>query len=375
MSVLEAAICMAGKTKDAEKRFKPEVLQAASSRYRNGIGLQEMILEAAIANGWHGRSFRHAPKECLRAAMQRPDSLEAGFTALSLPGIMSNVANKFLLEGYETVEDTWQQVSSTAPVSDFKERTSYRLAVDGKFEKVGPGGRLKHGSLSEESFTNKAETFGKMFGITRQDIINDDLGAMTAVPRQIGRGAALELNSVFWTEFLADNDTFYTTDRGNYFEGGTSVLSIASLTEGELLFLNQVDPNGEPMAIAPSLLLVPNALNVTASQLANDTEVRDNTTSKVYTTSNPHAGKFSVVRSSYLSNSTITGNSTTAWYLMASPSDIPVIEVVFLNGQQSPTVEEADADFSTLGIEMRGYFDFGVAKQDYRGAVKSKGAA
>ena len=76
----------------------------------------------------------------------------------------------------------------------------------------------------------------------------------------------------------------------------------------------------------------------------------------------------------YLSNSSYTGHSATAWYLCADPESVPVIEVVFLNGVEQPTVESAEADFSTLGILFRGYFDFGVAKQDHRGGVKSAGA-
>ena len=81
------------------------------------------------------------------------------------------------------------------------------------------------------------------------------------------------------------------------------------------------------------------------------------------------------MRSSYLSNAQYTGNSGKAWYLLADPNDMPVIEVAFLNGQQMPTVESADADFNTLGIQMRGYHDFGVAKQEPRGGVKMKGEA
>ena len=45
------------------------------------------------------------------------------------------------------------------------------------------------------------------------------------------------------------------------------------------------------------------------------------------------------------------------------------------DGKETPTVEQADANFATLGIEMRGYHDFGVAKQDYRGGCKMKGEA
>jgi hypothetical protein len=79
--------------------------------------------------------------------------------------------------------------------------------------------------------------------------------------------------------------------------------------------------------------------------------------------------------SRYLSNSYYTGASSKAWYLLADPNDLPVIEVAFLNGQESPTIETADADFSVLGIQMRGFHDFGVSLQDPRGGCKSKGEA
>ena len=373
--VIEAALCISGKHKHTEKEFKPEILQAAHSAYRGRLGLQDVFIEAARANGWTGHSFKQAPKDCFRAAMG--GAIEAGFTTISLPGILSNTANKFLLEGWMGVEDTWRQVSSTGSVSDFKAITSYRMGIDAKFEKVGPGGNIPHGELSEESYTNQAETYGKMYVITRQMLINDDLGALTKIPQGLGRGAALELNTVFWTEFMADAATFFPTDAslGNYMEGAATALSVASLTQGELLFLNQTDPDGEPLGVEPQILLVPNALNVTAASLMNDTEYRDTTASTKFTTGNPHRGKFTPVRSSYLSNSTITGYSTTAWYLLANPSDVSMIEVVFLNGQQTPTIEDADADFNTLGVQMRGYFDFGVNKQEYRAAIKSKGAA
>ena len=68
--------------------------------------------------------------------------------------------------------------------------------------------------------------------------------------------------------------------------------------------------------------------------------------------------------SRYLGNTKYTGNSQKAWYLLSDPNDLPVIEVAFLNGQESPTIESAEADFKYLGIQMRGYHDFGVALQD-----------
>ena len=77
--------------------------------------------------------------------------------------------------------------------------------------------------------------------------------------------------------------------------------------------------------------------------------------------------------SASLSAGIFTGNSSKAWYLLADPNRLPVIEVASINGQESPTIETAEADFNVLGIQMRGYHDFGVNLQDPRGGCKSKG--
>jgi len=142
-------------------------------------------------------------------------------------------------------------------------------------------------------------------------------------------------------------------------------------------FRKQTDSDSKPLSATPKFLLVPPEEEVTADELFVST---NNNTGGAATTDkvpnrNTFAGKYEPLVSAYLSNSAMSGYSTTAWYLLADPMDIPVIEVAFLNGNQSPIVESADVDFSTLGTQMRGYFDFGVTKQDYRGGVKSKGAA
>jgi hypothetical protein len=79
--------------------------------------------------------------------------------------------------------------------------------------------------------------------------------------------------------------------------------------------------------------------------------------------------------SRYLANTHYTGASAKAWYLLADPNDLPVIEVAFLNGQEAPTIETAEADFNVLGIQMRGFHDFGCSLQDPKGGVRSKGEA
>lgn len=371
VTVLEAACLVTAKLGRVEEMFEPQTLDLAARRFRGGIGLQELLLEAAWANGYTGRNFRDS-REVLRFAFGR--SVEAGFSTIDIGGILANVANKFLLDGFFSVERTWRNICAVRNVSDFKTVTSYRLVGKDQYEAVAPGGELKHGSLGEEKYENRADTYGLMLSIDRRDIINDDLGAITTVPRKLGRGSGLKINDVFWTIFMA-NSAFFTAGRNNYLTGAATVLGIDGLTSGEVAFMDQVDSDGKPIGIMPAILLVPTALSAIGSQLFKSLELRDNTASVKYPITNPHQGKFRVEVSRYLGNSKYTGYSSKAWYLLAEPTDLPVIEIAFLNGQEAPTIETADADFNVLGVQMRGYHDFGVALQDYRGGVKAKGEA
>ncbi len=367
--VLEAACMLTAGLDEPEKHCQEQALDLAAKRFRGGIGLQELLLEAAWANGYTGRNFRDS-RNVLKFAFN--PGIEAGLSTIDIGGILSNVANKFLLEGFFSVERTWRNITAVRNVSDFKTVTSYRLIGKDQYEIVAPGGELKHGTLGEEQYTNKADTYGLLLSIDRRDIINDDLGAITTVPRKLGRGSGLKINDVFWTIFLANTDFFQVANK-NFLSGADTVLGIDGLTKAEVAFMDQVDGDGKPIGIMPLIMLVPTALSAIGTQLFKSMELRDTTASTKYPVSNPHQGKFRVEVSRYLSNASYTGNSAKAWYLLADPTDLPVIEVAFLNGQESPTIETAEADFNVLGIQMRGYHDFGVNLQDPRGGVKAKG--
>jgi phage major head subunit gpT-like protein len=237
---------------------------------------------------------------------------------------------------------------------------------------VPPGGEIKHGTLSEQAYHNKADTHALMLGITRQDIINDDLGAITAVPRMLGRGSGLKLNDVFWATFL-DHAAFFTAGNKNLLTGADTALTIDGLTKAETAFLDQVGPDEKPLGVMAGFILAPTGLGVKADTIFKSPEVRDTSASTKYPVSNPHQGKYQAKVSAYLKNPTYDGASDKAWYLLADPRDLAVIEVAFLNGQESPTIDTSDADFNTLGIQMRGYHDWGVSLQEPRGGVKSAG--
>lgn len=215
-----------------------------------------------------------------------------------------------------------------------------------------------------------------MIAITRTDIINDDLGALSDVPRMLGRMAALKVEDAFFTMLLSNPSTFFGSGNNNYIEGSGTTLQISQLDALTRKFRDQTDPDGKPVLLVPKFLLVPTALDATARQLIASTELMGSTTADTLKPSgNPFANTLTVLSSPYLGNSSYTGYSATAWYLVAEPTDIAAFGIGYLNGVTTPTIESAEADFNTLGVQMRCYFDFGVGTEDYRAAAKSKGAA
>ncbi|MDH4201402.1 MAG: Mu-like prophage major head subunit gpT family protein [Phycisphaerae bacterium] len=359
--VFEAVALMSSGLGNArlEAMYDAPILEAADKL--RGIGIQEFC-EKIVGN------------QLPRFRRDASGWLQAAFSTTSLPGILSNIANKMLLEGYNYIEDAWRQICKIASVNDFKEHTRYRMTGAFKFEPVGADGELKHGKLDEMKFGQKADTHGIMFALTRQMIINDDMGAFTDIPRQIGMGAAEAIADAVWGLLLSNPNNFFSAGNKNYAEGVDTALSIDALTAAEILFGEQTKPNGRPLGISPRILLVPIALKVIATSLMKSLELNETTTAnKGKPKSNPHVGKFDVVSSSFLSNASFSGASAKAWYLFADPNRLPALEVAFLNGVDRPTVEKTDADFNTLGIQFRGYIDFGVREQDHRGGAKFKG--
>ena len=367
--VLEVVALRAGNKLTAshiENRYDDKTLSAADATGYRGMRLQEYI---NIACGGGLPRFASNNEAWLRAA----------FSTLSLPGILSNVANKSLLEGYNYSEAEWQKIAKVASVNDFKQHTRYRLTDDFTYQPLTPAGEIQHGETDEQQFTQQIDTKAIMYSIDRQTIINDDLSALSAIPFRIGMGAGDAINDLVWTLLLSnptgtDTFDFFSTDHNNLQTGADSALAILGLTNATTEFKTQTKPNGRPLGGDARYLLVSPELDITASQLMTDVMVNETTTAnKPKPANNPHRGRYEVVTSQYLSNASYTGYSATAWYLFADPNRLPALEVAFLNGQQSPTVESAQADFNKLGIQMRGYIDVGAKEQDFRGAQKNAG--
>jgi len=367
---------MTGMLGNAEKQFSDQELQAAHDRFPHGIGLNQLILLGAEANGYKSRYSSQVTLEAQRAAfgMLGPQKIHAtAFSTVSIPNVLAATANKFLREGWDAVDMTPLAISAVRPVRDFKQITTVSLTGHLQFEQLGASGEIKHGEVSDLTYTNQADTYAKMLAVTRKDIINDDLGALTAVPRRLGRGGALKLNDIFWTEFL-DNSAFFVAGNSNV-NTGVADMTVGGLEATEVIFLNQTDPDSKPLGVQPQILLVPTALKAAAMALMASERIIDGSSTTRQGDANIYRGRFRVESSPYMSNSSYTGYSAAAWYMLASPSEMPVIEIVALNGNVMPVVETADADFNVLGVQMRGYSDVGVNLQEYRGGVRADGGS
>ena len=355
------------------KTTSQKSLEAADKLYHGHLGLQDLIIEAAAANGntLHTHSLNSGNWSDACAAAIRAAS---GTTSISMSGLLGGIINRTLLEGYNAVDAVWEKIAKITPVKDFREIVSYRLVSDGGFQKVAPNGELKHGTLSEASFSTKADTYGKIVGLTRQDIINDDLGALKELPNQLGIDAALTFNEIFWREFM-DNSGFFKNDNKNLLSG--NALSVDGLKAAVKKFRDLKDESGRLFNSTPTILLVGNTNEVTAGQLYNDQyliPVGAGNAAAVTPSGNPFQHKYQPVCTPYLEDTAYTGNSATAYYLLCNPALRAAIQVCFLNGIRTPTVQSSEMDFNTLGIQFRAYFDFGATKMDPKAGIKVTGA-
>ena len=244
-----------------------------------------------------------------------PNTIHASFSTLNLPGILSNVANKSILEGWNESDQTWREIATIKPVGDFKEATSYRMLDDFEYEELAPGGHIKHGTLGEESYTRQVKTYAKMLSLTREAIVNDDGDAFEQLRMRIGRGAGRKFNSVFWTKFLA-NSSFFTEARGNYIVGSTTNLGTdgVGLEQGITAFRklrSSAKDGAKRIGGTPVTLLVPPELEFKADKLY----VGTNTNNVKVDEANPHAGKYKPVVVDQLSDEDYPGYSSKAWYL------------------------------------------------------------
>ena len=368
--LLEAAACLKyGVPERAVVSAYGQDVCEKADRYRSR-GIQWMAQQIATS---HGVDLDMTPGS--------GKWIKAAFSLSELSGIVGAVANKALAAAFEAAPSVVPVIAASVSHSNFHAHTVYSLAITGELQPVAPSGELQHLALGEESYTRQVSTRGAVLSVTRQDIINDDLGALTRAATALAQKAVVAREKALFSliNSTGDGSAFFTAANGNYFDGASSALSADSLGTAVQKFRDQTDPSGLPLLLEPRILLVPSSLEIAAKRLMSaQTYIAVGTGSSraVEPGENIWRGAFNLAVSPYLNNSALSGSST-AWYLIADPAVLPCFEIAYLNGVQVPTVEfwDVDAEPNRLGVTYRVYWDFGAALAEHRAGVKSKGAA
>ena len=380
-----------------EVDYKPEDLEASDHPALRNVGLLQLLEQyhiKAFGRRFDGRLNTDGFLNACREAMWKL-RMDATNTTWGGLNIFDDAANKMLWAAYNSVPTTWREWVATMSVSDFKTHNFYRLTHEGSYLKIGADGRLKHGGFGDDKYTASADTYGKIVGLSRRDIINDDLGALSGIMSALGVEGARFLEELFYGHLLAQLTTLFPSagTYNNYTSGAGSDLTVDGISAAELLFRNQVDSDGAPILLNADILLVGTQDAVVANELYTKTNLRvlQTANAKGRPDDNPHVGKYRPIVSPYLNNANLlqrtdalgaqgqafSNQTSDQWLLLPNPSLASGAVVIgsFLNGVQTPTIESADASFDQLGMQWRAYHDAGADNGDPKLGVYSKGAA
>lgn len=382
VSVDEARAMVMDQLRARNKGVSVTMGEAETDKFR--AAAQDAVLMAAGlpvaepapgANELRGYSMIELARESLRRECDTKanfgDNMEMARAAVNststFPAIMSNLANKSVMNGFNEAETTFQIWAGKGSNRDFKEAARVALSEAGNLELVPEGGQFQQDIFKEASARTKVATYGKIFSLTRQAIINDDLGLFSKIATKYGSAAKRLVNKMVYAQLtgdvkMQDNIALFDDKHGNIAKTGEA-LSVKAIAKAITAMRRQKGIQGTAnLNITPKYLVVPPELEVTAYQIVNSTAAVDGTNSGVV---NPYKGRFVIVADAELTD-------PDAWYLVADASQHDTIEVTYLNGVETPRLETRQG-FDVDGIEYKVAFDCGVSALDFRGVYKNAG--
>lgn len=381
VSVDEARAMVMDQLRARNKGVSVTIGEAESDKFR--AAAQDAVLMAVgipVADAAPGANELrgHSMVELARESLQREglkanfgDNMELARAAINststFPAIMSNLANKSVMTGFNEAETTFQIWAGKGSNRDFKEAARYALSEAGNLELVPEGGQFPQDIFGEASARTKVATYGKIFSLTRQAIINDDLGLFSKIATKYGSAAKRLVNKMVYAQLtgnvkMQDNIALFDTKHGNV-AGTGEALSVKAIAKAITAMRRQKGITGDAtLNITPKYLVVPPELEMAAYQIVNSTAAADGVNSGVV---NPYKGRFVVVADAELTD-------PDAWYLVADASQHDTIEVTYLNGVETPRLETRQG-FDVDGIEYKVAFDVGVDAIDFRGLYKNAG--
>jgi hypothetical protein len=338
--------------------------KAPSERGReySGVRLSDMARDLMLSRGI--RVSSRNPSEIVKLAITH--------TTSDFPILLAGTGQRALLAAYQAAQAAIKTVCRQSTAGDFRAKYALRLGEAPKLIKVPESGELTYGTRAEVAESYRCYTYGRIFSLSREGIINDDLGAFNDFVSAFGQSAAsleaqiivdlLALNSGAGPT-MSDSKALFHTDHGNLASSGATI-SDTTLGAARLALRTATGIDGETIiSAAPRYLLIPAALETPAEKYL--ATLYPAQASNV----NPFAGgKLELLVEPRLD----TSIDEYGWYVFADPAVAPVLEYAYLEGFQGPQVESRTG-WETLGVEFRCFEDFGAGAIGYRGAYSNAG--
>jgi hypothetical protein len=270
-----------------------------------------------------------------------------------------------LLTAYAPAAPTYRTLFLRRDFRDFKPHRHLRVGDFPTLLPLSENGEVQAGTMSESQELVFLQTFARRIRVTRQMLVNDDLGAFTDFASMIGRRVADFENATAYQLLNAangDGPTLITgaaavfgtaAVRANKAGAGTA-LDLPNLALGRAAVMRQKTLDGLPIAVGAQMrLLVGPSQELAARQLTVSVQATQTSNANVY------AGFVQP-----LVEPLIPANR---WYLFSDPLAAPVYVYGYLNGAEGPQVTTGNVQ-GVDGVEVSVIFDFGVGAIDWRGA-------
>lgn len=289
-------------------------------------------------------------------------------TTSDFPLIVGDTIGRTLRAAYQAAPAGVRRLGRQTTARDFRTVNKIMLGEAPTLEKLDEHGEIQAGTMAEAKEAYKVETFARKIGVTRQVLVNDDLGAFADLARRMGQAAA-ETEARVLVDLLegpsgngptmSDGKALFHADHGNKAASGGAIAD-DTLSAARLAMRSQTGLSGQPISATPKYLLVPPAQETTAEKwLASIAAAKAADV-------NPFSGSLSLVVEPRLS-------SATRWYVSADPAEIDGLEYAYLAGGEGPQVE-TKAGWDVDGVEIRVILDFGAGFIDWRGWYVNAGA-
>ncbi len=283
--------------------------------------------------------------------------------------IMADTVNRTLRAAYEAAPAGVKRLGRATTAKDFRSKYRLQLDVASSLETVNEHGEFKRGTMAEAQETYNLVRVGKIFGISAQALINDDIGAFTDLSRRWGSLAAVyEAQTIVDLltsgsgngPTMSDSNTLFHADHGNL-AGSGAAISETTLSAARLAMRTQTGPGGKLINVTPKHILVPAALETTAEKIVSTVQATKTADVNAFT-------NLDVVVDPRLDAA-----SAARWYVTADPSQFDGLEYAHLEGAPGPQVESRNG-FEVDGVEIKVRLDFGAGFVDYRSWYMNPGA-